>query len=649
MTGPEPVETEGIREQLRASERDGPAPRWQSPGRLAQRRLGELALLFVVVSLFALVAVPILMDRRIEPVRGEIHSTIDPARTLVGAIQAYLSFELSLVRGYLLSGDEQALADYARVHEEHQQAYEELLPLVVRMGSEVEERYWRLRTLAERRHEPFTAFMRGEISREEYVGGLPDRQVLFEEALVAAHVLDAAIRQEELSLRGRVQSLRDANNLITIVLGMLALAATVIVGWMARTLRRRAEAEIALGRVAHALAGALSGNQILRWIADEALTITRADAAFVERIDFESDEVEIVAGAGRAAPPPGTRLDLPGSLTDEMVRTGKPRSLVLREISTGPIAPHLADRCRGCSALVVPLVAGERTFGALVLLRGRGRRTFRREQITRACALSDLASLTMSKLILLERSQAHRAEMEQLLSTRSRLVRGISHDLKNPLGAADGYTALLEDGLRGELNPEQKEFIGRIRRLHRSMLDIIQNLLDAARLETGELSVDVSETDVTRILRETAEDYQARAEIARLELHVTLPDEPLVIRTDPVRVREIVGNLLTNAINYTPAGSVHLRAERRQRAPSLRGGPWLAIEVQDTGPGIPEDERERVFEEFRRLEGSGTGGSGIGLSISRRIARMLKGDVTIDSAPGRGSVFTLWLPAGGEE
>jgi len=223
-------------------------------------------------------------------------------------------------------------------------------------------------------------------------------------------------------------------------------------------------------------------------------------------------------------------------------------------------------------------------------------------------------------------------------------MRGVSHDLKNPLGAASGYAQLLEDGVIGPLTNEQRDRVARIRRLVLSALDTINDLVELSRADEGQLHITRTATDVGKLVPEVVADYQAAAQSAKLKISVDGAVEHVNLQTDAKRVRQILGNLLSNAIKYTPAGgSVHVRLQEKTHA---RPGEWFAIEVRDTGRGIPEEHREDIFVEFFRLPDSHTvaSGTGIGLAISRRLARLLGGDLTLDRANGEGSAFTLWLP-----
>lgn len=147
--------------------------------------------------------------------------------------------------------------------------------------------------------------------------------------------------------------------------------------------------------------------------------------------------------------------------------------------------------------------------------------------------------------------------------------------------------------------------------------------------------------DLKLLVEEVVGDFFDLAATRGLELSVDLPDTAIMVEIDPNRVRQILGNLVSNAVKYTDHGSVLVRAGLSQEA----GKVHALVGVIDTGPGIPADQQERIFEEFTRLEPGLAQGAGVGLSISRRLARAMGGDITVQSEIGRGSTFTLLLPA----
>ena len=236
-----------------------------------------------------------------------------------------------------------------------------------------------------------------------------------------------------------------------------------------------------------------------------------------------------------------------------------------------------------------------------------------------------------------------RALAERAGQSKARVIRGISHDLRNPLAVAHMAVSMLDD-TAGSLNEKQRKCIARLQRSLDSMVQIIDDLLEVAVGTSGEIVIRRVPTDLAEIVRNTAEDHATLAEQKGLTLELDIPASLPAIDTDPLRVREILSNLLSNALKYTPSGGsivVHSGLKNGGEAPLP--GTWLTVDVRDSGPGIPEQAQEVIFKEYARLD-SRERGLGIGLSISRRIAEKLEGHLTVVSRPNHGSTFTLWLP-----
>jgi signal transduction histidine kinase len=242
-------------------------------------------------------------------------------------------------------------------------------------------------------------------------------------------------------------------------------------------------------------------------------------------------------------------------------------------------------------------------------------------------------------------AEERRAALAEAVAARARFMRGVSHDLKNPIHAIDGHAQLLEDGLRGPLTPEQQDSIARIRRSARALMALIEDLLELARAESGQLTVKFDRVVLRDVVREAVEEHRAAAEAAGLSLVHADDKSETILTTDPARVTQVLGNLLSNAIKYTPAGGrIEVMTDMLGRRETDGDGARLAIHVADDGPGIPADKYEEVFGEFTRLANGDKPGAGLGLSIARRVARLLGGDVTVSGGRGGGARFTLWLP-----
>lgn len=247
---------------------------------------------------------------------------------------------------------------------------------------------------------------------------------------------------------------------------------------------------------------------------------------------------------------------------------------------------------------------------------------------------------------LLEREQRARADadsrredLERATRARSRLIRGFSHDLKNPLGVADALLQSMARNTRDPLTAGQRSRVARVRRSLRTVFDLIESLLSLARAQTGALELERMPTDLREVVAAAVEEYEEQAGSVGLELRTTsLSDRATRITSDPDRIRQVLGNLLSNAVKYTSEGHITVGL-------SHPGGERVGIFVADTGRGISKEGQEHVFEEFRRMEGADDQrGAGIGLAIAQAIAQALGGEITVESELGVGSTFTLWLP-----
>ena len=267
--------------------------------------------------------------------------------------------------------------------------------------------------------------------------------------------------------------------------------------------------------------------------------------------------------------------------------------------------------------------------------------------------LSGLALLALAAVGWLARrlrsaaaeAEAGRGLVEQLMESKARLMRGVSHDLKNPVNAIEGYATLLSEGVGGDLAPMQQQHVERIRRAARSVLGLVEDLLELSRADVGRLHIACRPIDVRVVVLETVDQNRPQAMSRSHTLEARISDKVPTIDSDAARVRQALGNLLSNAIKYTPRGGrIGVDLEAVVVDPPNRQSRLVAIHVTDTGPGIPAAQLEAIFEEFTRLDTSRQQGSGLGLAIARRVARLLGGDITVQSELGVGSRFTLWLP-----
>lgn len=274
-------------------------------------------------------------------------------------------------------------------------------------------------------------------------------------------------------------------------------------------------------------------------------------------------------------------------------------------------------------------------------------RLFRDLEAARKAAVKLNEQLVVSSI----RQQELAEEARDANHAKSRFLATMSHEIRTPINAIIGYTDLLELGLAGPLTPRQREYLARVRASSAHLIGLIDEILDLAKVESGRMTL----RQETLSAQESIEaalalvDPQARAAGVRLETRC--PDARSVCVGDKARVRQILVILLSNALKFTDRGgsiTVSCGTSWTPDAKLVGEGPWTYIRVADTGIGISPTEAEMIFQPFVQVDSGNTrrqGGTGLGLSIGLELARRMGGDLTLRSAIGEGSCFTLWLPS----
>ena len=300
--------------------------------------------------------------------------------------------------------------------------------------------------------------------------------------------------------------------------------------------------------------------------------------------------------------------------------------------------------------------AGQAVENARLFHEVRGQREQLREQQSeleaQAAELEEVAqALEQANASLLRTNEELRERSEEALhardeadnanSAKSQFLAAMSHELRTPLNAVLGYADLLMTGVHGTMTPDQIDRLSRIKRSGEHLLGVINDILNFARLEAGRVEYRIRSVPVSDLLQ-SAEDILALPIRAR-QLRYAVDNDcgDAAVRADPDKVLQIMINLLSNAVQYTPRGgeiAVLCRAGARD----------ISISVRDTGPGIAREKQEAIFEPFVQIAAAYEGerhGTGLGLSISRELARAMDGDITLRSTPGKGATFTVRLPA----
>ena len=232
--------------------------------------------------------------------------------------------------------------------------------------------------------------------------------------------------------------------------------------------------------------------------------------------------------------------------------------------------------------------------------------------------------------------------LEQASALKSQFLANMSHEFRTPLNAILGYTHMLLNGVTGPVTDPQRKSLSRIDSNSRHLLALINDILDITRIEAGRMPLNLSTFRIPELLNEVMSELEPIIKRSNLTVTIRIKGRLLPIKSDRQKVKQVVLNLLSNALKFTPHGSVTIGAS------SDGNGRTVAIAVKDTGVGIPDESQRKVFEDFRQLDSSparGYGGTGLGLSICRRLAQMLDGTIELQSVVGKGSTFTLKLPA----
>jgi signal transduction histidine kinase len=235
-------------------------------------------------------------------------------------------------------------------------------------------------------------------------------------------------------------------------------------------------------------------------------------------------------------------------------------------------------------------------------------------------------------------------ELQQALRSKDVFLTRMSHELRTPLSSIVGFTDTLLMGLHGSLTDEQKRHLATIQRSGEHLLSLINDLLDLSRVRSGEVELTPEMILCSEKLEQVVAVTAPLATAKGLRLTAMVESPRLTVRADDRALQQILLNLVGNAIKFTAAGEVCLFCRERME-PARR---WMLFEVRDTGPGLTPEERAQIFRPFRQLAGSSTAaphGSGLGLHLSLKLAERMGGTIGVTSTPGRGSIFTLTLPA----
>ncbi len=343
-----------------------------------------------------------------------------------------------------------------------------------------------------------------------------------------------------------------------------------------------------------------------------------------------------------------------------VIRTGRPQVVVDASDAALGATARDAEHLRLLrelgvgSYIVAPMAVRGRIVGAMTFVTAEAGRRFGDLDVILAEDLASRAALAVDNARLHSEAlqawqeaaaaqaaaEAARGVAETASRAKSEFLALMSHELRTPLNAISAYAELMEIGIRGPVTPQQRADLACIQRSHRHLMGLINGVLNYSRLEAGAVHYEVQDVAIDEVLSTCEALVGPQVAARRLEMAFDGCDAALTVRADPEKLKQIVLNLLTNAVKFTePGGHITLGCTPRIVA--------VAITVTDTGHGIPAGQLERIFEPFVQVDSSLTRtheGVGLGLAISRDLARGMGGDLTVESTPGKGSTFTLLLP-----
>lgn len=388
------------------------------------------------------------------------------------------------------------------------------------------------------------------------------------------------------------------------------------------------EAE-ALRLLARQMAAVADTSELLAILCQAAATQCNAGGSAVVKAHEETGE--IVAACGMLGPSIGKHFPLRGSLFRDMLRTSDIVGVDDLTAAARPITRVMPDMHVG-PMLVAPLMAHDSMMGGLAIGREPDAPAFSVEERERLRLIADHAALALWKSELLEQARAADAAKGRFLAT-------ISHELRTPLTALTGYEELLIDEVLGPVSEPQRDVLERMRSVTHHLTSMIEDVLAYSSLEMGHEVIRPTEFLLVDLIRTVVAVVEPLARQKGIELVIELPDESLRLTTDIDRVRQILVNLGGNAVKFTDEGQVRITTAVDARE--------VQISVADTGIGISAANQQLLFRPFAQADTGLTrrhGGTGLGLYISRQLAKLLGGRIELRSEVGRGSTFTLVLP-----
>jgi len=415
-----------------------------------------------------------------------------------------------------------------------------------------------------------------------------------------------------------------------------------------RELAQSVEELQALGEVSQAVNSTLDLETVLATIVAKAVQLSNTDAGVIYAFDELDETLRVRATYGLGDELVAAIRGQPAGASDALRRAIQDRqSLEIADIRDEPPSPvrEIAMRAGFRARLVVPLVGTERVVGALVIRRKQPGK-FRKETIQLLQTFAAQSVLAIQNARLFREIEEKSRQLQLASENKSQFVSSMSHELRTPLNAIIGLTEMMVKNAARFGTEKAQEPLQRVNRAGTHLLGLINQVLDLSKIEAGKLELNPQTVQLAPLINDVIGTAGQLAEQNKNHLVVDAPENLGALTVDPMRLRQILLNLLSNACKFAKAGQVKLAVCKVSN-----GSNFIEFAVADTGIGMTAEQQAKLFEEFSQADATTAqrfGGTGLGLAITRKLARLMGGDVTVASEPGKGSVFTLRLPGDAE-
>ncbi|MGE5089618.1 MAG: response regulator [Candidatus Levyibacteriota bacterium] len=404
----------------------------------------------------------------------------------------------------------------------------------------------------------------------------------------------------------------------------------------------------ALGEVGRAISSSLDMETVFKTIVSRAAQLTGLDSGAMYEYDERAEEIRLRAAENVDAPLlaalHATPLRKGEGAVGRSVQTGEPTQV--SDIRDGGYATRLREALIGAgyrALLVVPLLREEQVIGALAVMR-KAPGPFAPEVVELLRTFAAQSALAIQNARLFRDLADKSRQLEVASQLKSQFLANMSHELRTPLNAIIGVTEMLHEDARDFRREAEIEPLERVLRAARHLLALINDILDLSKIEAGKMELHVESFAIAPLIADVVTTLGTLVAKNRNRVVVDCPADTGSMRGDQTRIRQALLNLASNATKFTENGTVTIRVRRVTE----EGRAWVTMAVADTGIGLTREQMGRLFQEFVQADASTTrkyGGTGLGLAISRRLCQMMGGDITVESEPGRGSTFTIRLPA----